>query len=258
MQEWIRKSLHGRHLQDLCHSNVDNKASNEWLRRGELFPETEGFLMAIQDQVIETRNYQRYIMKLPNLQTDNCRRCNSSSETIQHITGACKAIVQTDYKYRHDQVANIIHQSIAQKYKLLEHPPITYYKYSPETILTDRTVHYNRPDITLVDKINKTAIIIDIAIPNTHNLQKTIAEKLSKYLELKEEITRMWKLNKVTMVPIVLSTTGVIPLQLASSLRSLDLPDYTYAALQKATILNTCRIVRKFLQASQDSSQTHA
>ena len=264
LQDWMNKSLHGRHLQDLYHINVDSKASNEWLKRGELFPETEGFLMAIQDQVIETRNYQKYIMKLPNLQNDGCRRCNSGSETIQHITGACKAIVQTDYKHRHDQVANIIHQSLAQKYKLTQQPPIPYYKYNPETILensthklyfdrailTDRTVHYNRPDVTLIDKINKTAHIIDIAVPNTHNLQKTIAEKLTKYIELKDEITKMWKLNKVSIIPVVLSTTGVIPIQLVPSLRSLGLPDYTYTLLQKASILNTCRIVRKFLEIS--------
>ena len=32
-------------------------------RKGELFPETEGFLIAIQDQVIATKNYQKYIIK---------------------------------------------------------------------------------------------------------------------------------------------------------------------------------------------------
>ncbi|XP_061711717.1 uncharacterized protein LOC133521011 [Cydia pomonella] len=48
--EWTRKSLHGRHRHDLCQPNVDKEASNAWLRRGELFPETEGFMSAIQDQ----------------------------------------------------------------------------------------------------------------------------------------------------------------------------------------------------------------
>lgn len=73
--EWALKSLHGRHYHDLSHSHVDRNASNEWLHRGELFPETEGFMSAIQDQVIETRNYQKYIMKIRNV-VDVCRRCN--------------------------------------------------------------------------------------------------------------------------------------------------------------------------------------
>ncbi|KAL0810285.1 hypothetical protein ABMA28_010444 [Loxostege sticticalis] len=266
INDWARKSLHGRHRHDLCQPNVDKAASNAWLRRGELFPETEGFMIAIQDQIIETRNYQKYIMKIRNLPTDLCRKCHSSSETIQHITGACKSIVQTDYKHRHDQVANIIHQKLAQKYQLIPQKLTPYYKYIPEpvlenskyrlyfdrAILTDKTTHFNRPDITLQDKDNHTAYIIDIAIPNTHNLQSTIAEKISKYTDLKDEIKRMWRLTEVFIVPIVLSTTGVIPKQLHQSLSTLNIPHLTYISLQKAVILNTCRIVRKFLQAHEE------
>lgn len=253
--------MHGRHRYDLCLPNGDKIASNEWLRRGQLFPETEGFLIAIQDQVIETRNYQKHIMKL-SIPTDMCRRCHSSSETIQHITGACKAIAQTDYKHRHDQVAKIIHQKLAQKYDLLTQPIKPYYNYNPEVVLenkryklyfdraihTDKTIHYNRPDITVLDKHNKTSYLIDIAVPNSHNLQSTIAEKLSKYTDLKNEITRMWQLKKVVVVPIVISTTGLIPTDLKLSLKTLDLPLHIINNLQKAIILNTCRIVRKFLQ----------
>ncbi|CAB3245221.1 unnamed protein product [Arctia plantaginis] len=116
---WAQKSLHGRHLADLSQTHVDRKASNEWLRRGELFPETEAFVIAIQDQVIDTLNYKKHIIRTPNLPTDLCRRCHSSSETIQHITGSCKSIVQTDYKHRHDQVAAIIHQNLAHKYSFI-------------------------------------------------------------------------------------------------------------------------------------------
>ncbi|KAL0810623.1 hypothetical protein ABMA28_010737 [Loxostege sticticalis] len=271
LNAWTQKSLHGRHRKDLCQNNVDKTASNAWLSCGELFPETEGFMIAIQDQTIETRNYQKYIMK-QRIPTDQCRKCNSSSETIQHITGACKSIVQTDYKHRHDQVANIIHQKLAKKYHLIPQTLTPYYKYTPEpvlensnyrlyfdrAILTDKTTHYNRPDITLQDKKNHKAYIIDIAIPNSHNMQNTISEKLTKYTDLKDEIKRMWRLAEVTIVPIVISTTGIIPRQLHQSLNTLQLPKYTYIQLQKAVILNTCRIVRKFLQQdclSQSISQ---
>ncbi|XP_028163341.1 uncharacterized protein LOC114354934, partial [Ostrinia furnacalis] len=84
---WKQKSIHGRHYHDLHQLQVDKAASNAWLQRGEMFPETEAFMIAIQDQVIDTKNYQKYIMKKPNI-TDTCRRCHSSPEHIQHITGA--------------------------------------------------------------------------------------------------------------------------------------------------------------------------
>ncbi|KAL4713487.1 hypothetical protein ACJJTC_010472 [Scirpophaga incertulas] len=112
---WAHKSLHGRHRLDLQQPHVDMKASNLWLRRGELFPEMEGFMIAIQDQVIA--NYQKCIIHRPHY-NDSCRRCDGASQTIQHITGACRAIAQTDYKHRHDQVASIIHQSLAIQTKL--------------------------------------------------------------------------------------------------------------------------------------------
>jgi hypothetical protein len=200
INEWARQSLHGRHRHNICQSNGDKAASNAWLTRGELFPETEGFMIAIQDQTIETRNYQKHILKMPLV--DICRKCHSSTETIQHITGACKSIVQTDYKHRHDQVAYIIHQKIAQSYKLIADKLVPYYKYSPETILedtnvrlyfdrailTDRTIHYNRPDITLLDRLNSKALIIDIAIPNSHNLQTTIPRKSQNTPNLRRKL----------------------------------------------------------------------
>lgn len=154
---WSKKYLHGRHRAYLCQPYVDKNASNKWLKRGELFPETEASMVAIQDQTIATRNYTKHIIKDRNLPNDSCRHCNTASETIQHITGACKTLVQTDYKHRHDQVASIVHQYIAHKYKFIENK-VTYYKYNPtnvlenayckiywnRTIIADETIHFNK------------------------------------------------------------------------------------------------------------------
>lgn len=264
---WNSKELHGRHPSDLNQLSVDSEASNKWLDCAGLFPETEGFIIAIQDQVINTRNYRKYIIKDPKIQSDLCRKCQNKSETIQHIIGACTTLTQNDYTHRHNQLANILHQKLAYKYSLIQDPPTPYYNYNPQhvldnathklyfdrTIITDHTIYNNRPDITLVDKQNRHTYIIDIAVPNTNNIQTTIAEKIRKYTELQEEIRRVWKMDKVIIVPIVISNTGVIPTTLHNSLRILNLPKYTFINLQKAAILNTCRIVRKFLQLSSDN-----
>ncbi|XP_063891152.1 uncharacterized protein LOC110374959 [Helicoverpa armigera] len=265
IEDWKKKVLHGRHPHDLEQPHIDTIASNKFLKIGSLFPETEGFIIAIQDQIINTKNYRKYIIKDPTATNDKCRKCHTQPETIQHITGACTTLTQTDYTHRHNQVANIIHQKLALKHKLIQDTNTPYYKYTPQTILentthklyydrailTDRTIHYNRPDITLQDKINKITYLIDIAVPNTHNLQKTIGEKISKYADLKDEVTRIWRQDKVYVIPIVLSTTGVIPNHLHHSLKLIDLKDSTYILLQKAAILNTCRIVRKFMQLDE-------
>ncbi|KAL1448377.1 hypothetical protein WDU94_008928 [Cyamophila willieti] len=258
--EWRSKTLHGRHPHDTDQTFVDKEASNAWLKNGELFPETEGFMIAIQDQVVNTRNYLKHIVKDPNVQTDKCRRCRDKPETIQHVTSACSHMCQTEYLHRHNQVAAIIHQQICSNLKLLEEKA-PYYKYKPAAVLestrytvyydrsviTDRTVSNNRPDIIVHDKQQKSAFLVDIAIPNTHNIESTIVEKKRKYTELLEEIKKMWHLNHATIVPIVLSATGIIPKSLHQNLQELGVKKNTFLLLQKAVILNTTRIVRKFL-----------
>lgn len=119
------------------------------------------------------------------MRNDLCRKCHSKPETIQHITGACSTLTQNDYTQRHNQLVNIIHQKLADKHKLTQEPYAPYYKYSPKsvlenqrykmyydrTIITDHTIYNNRPDITLIDKQSKHTYIIDIAVPNTNNIQ---------------------------------------------------------------------------------------
>ena len=72
-RHWSQKALHGRHPYDLSQQYVDTEATNKWLTNEDLFAETEGFLTAIQDQVILTRNYKKYILKQPDTE-ELCRR----------------------------------------------------------------------------------------------------------------------------------------------------------------------------------------
>jgi len=69
-----------------------------------------------------------------------------------------------------------------------------YYKYTPanvlendnfklywnRSILTEKTVPFNRPYITFMNKKTKNTFLLDKAVPNTHNLAKTITDKQKK------------------------------------------------------------------------------
>jgi len=57
----------------------------------------------------------------------------------------------------------------------------------------------------------------------------------------------MWKKKAAQVIPIVISSTGVIPKSLPQSLTRLNLHPNTYIQLQKSVILGTCSIVRNFL-----------
>jgi ribosomal protein S19 len=89
--------------------------------------------------------------------------------------------------------------------------------------------------------------LIDIAVPNTHNLAKTINDKQNKYQELENEICGMWKQNAAQMIRIAVSSKVVIPKLLSQSLKILNLHSNTYIQMQKSIILGTCSIVRNFL-----------
>ena len=84
-------------------------------------------------------------------------------------------------------------------------------------------------------------------IINTHNLSSTHTNKLTKYTDLSIELKTQWRVSTVKTVPIIISSTGVIPRTLHLSLKILHIHPLTYILLQKAVILNTCSIVRKFL-----------
>jgi hypothetical protein len=166
----------------------------------------------------------------------------------------------TEYLKRHDGLAKIIHQKLAEPAEMIEDKS-PYYKYTPanilendnfklywnRSILTDKTIPFNRPDIIFVNKKTKNTFLIDLAVPNTHNLAKTVTDKRNKYQELANEICAMWKQNTAQVIPIVISSTGVIPKSLPQSLKRLNLHPNTYIQMQISVILGTCSTARNFL-----------
>jgi hypothetical protein len=103
-----------------------------------------------------------------------------------------------------------------------------------------------------MNKKTKKTFLIDIAVPNTHNLAKPITDKQNKYQELANEICAMWKQNTAQVIPLVISSTGVIPKSLPQSLKRLNLHPDTYIQMQKSVMLGTCSIVRNFLNYKYD------
>jgi hypothetical protein len=47
-----QKSLHGRYFKELEQPEINIQASHAWLKKSNIHPETEGFIFAIQDRVI--------------------------------------------------------------------------------------------------------------------------------------------------------------------------------------------------------------
>ena len=261
IEKWKGKVLHGRYPTSLDNENIDRQASTAYLRHGNLFAETEGFISAIQDQVIPTKAYKKTVFKE---QIDNikCRMCNAHPEYLDHIIDGCPVLAPKEYLQRHDKVGNIIHLQLRKKYMnfdgMDEQP---YYKYTPEAvqedenvriywnrkIQTDKTILHNIPDLVLTHKKDKTTYIVDFAIPLGANIAKTCSEKINKYIPLADEIKEMWNMDKVQIIPIIIGSLGEIPVKTIKGLEQLGLDKNTTTQMQKAVILDTCNIVRRVM-----------
>jgi len=67
--------------------------------------------------------------------------------------------------------------------------------YWDRSIITDKMTDFSIPDIVLIDRQNKTTLVIDRAVPLTHNLLKTETEEITKNKKLALEIRKFWRLN---------------------------------------------------------------
>ena len=74
----------------------------------------------------------------------------------------------------------------------------------------DRMVEARRPDIVFVDKQAMEAKVIDIVIPGDPHVKDKEVEKIVKYQLLRQETRKLWKLKKVTVVPVVIGALGAV------------------------------------------------
>ena len=106
LERWQNKALHGHYLKH-TDGKTDCEITWNWLTNGYLKKETEGFIVAAQDQAIRTNAIEVKIDKTSS--GSKCRLCKVKEETIDYLVSSCSKIAQTDYKERHNKVASILH-----------------------------------------------------------------------------------------------------------------------------------------------------
>ncbi|KAI8431314.1 hypothetical protein MSG28_015859 [Choristoneura fumiferana] len=103
---------------------------------------------------------------------------------FQHLEELSEQAI-IDCTWGHNLVARIIHQQLALRYGLVD-SEVPYYRYVPapvlengratlywdRSVITDRTIVANKPDIVLTDRSNRQAVLVDITIPHDENLVK--------------------------------------------------------------------------------------
>jgi hypothetical protein len=87
----------------------------------------------------------------------------------------------------------------------------------------------------------------EINIQASHAWHMTYNTKINKYLELSVAMRNLWCLEKISILPFIISATGIVPQSLFKNLKILDLENTLVVEIQKGILLYSCHIVRKFL-----------
>ncbi|XP_063691257.1 uncharacterized protein LOC134823653 [Bolinopsis microptera] len=255
-EKWTAKVMHGQFPRQMM-GIADPLTSWNWLTQQDLKKETEGLLIAAQDQALRTNYVKHRIDKTPG-SSPLCRLCRNHYETIDHILNGCPKLSQTEYKCRHDKVAAALHWSLCKEYGFPRSK--RWYEHRAEKVLenekvkilwdfhvqSDHVIEHCRPDLLLVDKVTNAATIIDVAVPGDTRILDREQEKILKYQDLKREIKENWNLRKVTIVPVVIGALGTITINFRKHLDAVHC-NLSISNLQKTALLGSARILRMVL-----------
>ena len=165
--------------------------------------------MAAQNQSIRTNLVKARIDKSQG--ESLCRMCRKVDENIDHIASGCSKLAQKEYKRRH--VGKIIHWKLARKCnfeardKWHEHEPESVLENEAYKILwdfsiqTDHVIEARRPDLVVVDKIERSCKIIDFGVPGDSRIEEKEKGKIEKYQGLGRELQKIWNV-KVKIIPL--------------------------------------------------------
>ena len=252
MKQWKEKPLHGQFPSLI---NAEQGDSWRWLKKAYLKSETEGLLVAAQDQVLPTRWRKATVEKV--IANPMCRVCGEKPETIMHILSECKCLAQREYKKRHDRIASEVHWYLCKE-NGLEHAEKSYDHRAEEVIedenikilwdrniFTDKVIEARRPDIVIVKKNEQRCLVVDVAVPGDPRTSNKETEKVQKYQDLAIELRRLWKMP-VEVVPIVIGALGTLN-SLKVQLARLGLTGNQADRIQSTALLGSAHILWKIL-----------
>ena len=218
---WKTNKRAGAFYEETQKSYIDRKGSFQWIQNGELQFDEERLLLAAQDQGLTTNGF----LKMCGLrQDDKCRFCHTATESTSHLVSGCQTLLADGhYTRRHNKVCTYLHWVICQD-KNIPTQEVWLHTPQPVTATEDITIFYDKeipagrfiengaikPDIVVWDHKARTALIIDVSVPNDFGINRAEREKVTKYQDLKNALKEEWELNEILVVPVIVGATGIM------------------------------------------------
>ena len=108
---------------------------------------------------------------------------------------------------------------------------------------TSSKIKHNRPDLVIVDKVNKTALIVEVGITNIHELARVENEKFTKYNPLADDLQMTWKLKSVKILPVVMTWEALFSKKCNSNLRAIGMNPAEISYIQSRILKRTLETV---------------
>jgi hypothetical protein len=183
--EWNELKLASRVLRST--QAIDLVTSFEWLRKGRFSSIGVRNVIAAQEGCLLIRSHPAFSKTRVDT---NCRKCKKTTETIEHVISCCTKWLTTLYIDRHDSVARNIHYILCRKYDI--QPPHYTQRVNPvsetdvvrlywnQPVQTRTIIRHNKPDLILFHKINKTALIIEVAVSWFTGIERQVELKTNR------------------------------------------------------------------------------
>lgn len=251
------------HIED-----ISREASDRWIAKGAMSCENLRLALGVREG---------NILIASGIQKRPCPACGKATESISHVSSNCESYRMTLMIERHDAVARVIYDHLKTVYGF----DSTHYSEAidPELVnakarllwnvklRTNQEIYHRQPDLVLFVKDQgkvERIVILEVAVSDPKALPHQIEIKRNRYCvngELQEEeekvpykpsrnLTRDLENQysvKVEFIPIVVSTTGHIPMSLIEDLKTklkIGERDRTWITerLGRAAALGTARL----------------
>ena len=193
-------------------------------------------------------------------ENDKCRFCHIATESTSHLLSGCQTLLADGhYTRRHDKVCTYLHWTICKDkeipiQEIWAHEPQPVTATETVTIFYDKEIPAGRyienkaikPDIVVWDRQARTALIIDVSVPNDFGINRAEREKVTKYQDLKNALREAWDLVDIQVIPVIVGATGIMKDNLQDYLDTIPGKPNKYQ-VQVAAIRGTVSLLKRAL-----------
>jgi hypothetical protein len=257
-QRWGQSARAGKFHELMQSESIDEVKSYEWLKSGIMKYDEERIIMGAQDQGLMTNGFKKMAGLSEN---DKCRFCHDAVESATHLISACQTLMSEGrYTRRHNRICRLLHWRLCKEYgfgvceRSWQHEPMGFMDNGGVVLTYDRIIPTSRhiengavkPDIVLIDKTQKKALIIDVSVPSDFGLGRAEREKIIKYQDLKNDIKDTYELEECEVIPVIIGATGVVKKNLSKYLTSIP-GGASVAEIQQEAVWETVAILKRAL-----------